>query len=502
MLKYILCAVLLAANCLNPVRAEMPAQEKVQQVKIEPHILVLFGATGDLTQRKLIPALFSLFKQGLLPENFILIGTGTEERSLEVFHKKISPLQPITNPAELSQWNQFLGKCFYHKVKMVAADFENLHSFVDSLEKKYGTKGNRLFYLATPSSAFLPIIQNLHDQKLVYKPVTSTEAWSRVIIEKPFGRDLESAEVLKGPISQQIDPSQTYLIDHYLGKELVKNMLTLRFSNPLFTKIWNRDFIEKVEITISEDLGIEGRGKFWEETGLLRDIVQNHLIQLVALAAMETPEKFNVEDIRNQKVKALEAIRPFDLADPKPQIVRAQYTSGKIQGKPVPGYREEEHVNPASNVESFVAAKILIDNERWEGVPFYVHAGKRLAERLAEIKVTFKDSTLASPNQLVIRVQPNEEIYLTFNSSLPGTDMEAPFKLHFNYKNDLGARIPDAYETLLAEAMLGHSQSFVRIDEIMASWRLFDPVLKKWSGKEAQDLLFYPAGSKGPDLSW
>ncbi len=518
MKKQFLAVCLLMLACLSFSFTEKKTIEPIANVQsmehVQPHIFVLMGATGDLAHKKLFPALFNLFHNGDLPKNFVMVGSAISPLTQEEFHQKIRQSLEANLPAKLKDpklWQEFINKFYYQKLDFAnAADYEKLKLFLDEKDKQFQTQGNRIFYLAIPPSFFPKVNQNLNDQKLMVRANKLEKSWSRIVIEKPFGHDLDSAVALQKHITNDFDSSQIYLIDHFLGKEVVQNLLPLRLSNPLFSKLWNRQGIDNVQITFSENIGIGTRGKFWEETGLLRDIIQNHLMQLLALIAMEPPTSLQADDIRAQKLKAVEAIRPFTLEDIEKQIVRGQYGSGMVDGKKAVGYRQEKDVPADSNVETFVAAKLMIDNERWQGVPFYLRAGKRLDKNLVEIVVTFKEDPTAllsgneskkySPNKLVIRVQPDPEIYLQFNTKLPGLHGEVKtLKMSFNYHNSLGVRIPDAYETLFYESMLGNSSLFVSIGEILASWRLYTPILSKWQAELPMNSFpNYPAGSFGP----
>ncbi len=507
-LIYITCFSFSFASANHQVSTPLlPTQAKEL---VSPHILVVMGLTGDLGQRKLIPALYHLFRLGQLPENFVIVGSARRALTPEAFQYMIreslaKALSPDLHDDTL--WEKFMAKCFYHQTDLDhPADYEALNTYLKQLDAQYETHGNRLFYLAVPPSFFSNVITQLYTQNLIPNDNKHTSApWGRIMVEKPFGHDWQSACELQKHISQYFDDSQIYLIDHFLGKEVVQNLLTLRFSNPLFAHAWNRQFIEHIQINFSEDIGVGTRGAFWEETGLLRDMVQNHLIQLVALIAMEPPTTMEAQVIREAKTDVIKSIRPFNVQQLDQQIIRGQYGLGLIQNETVPGYREEAQVDPLSKVETFVAAKFLIDNKRWQGVPFYLSAGKRLAERKTEIVITFKsgkNEEQLQPNQLVIRVQPDAEIYLTFNSKQPGINGEVGVvKMSFNYDKDLQVPIPDAYEVLLFEAMRGQIRMFAGLEEILASWNLFTPVLKAWQDEPAPTFPNYAAGTWGPEES-
>lgn len=454
----------------------------------EPHVLVIFGATGDLTQKKLIPALFHLSEDNKLPENFVYIAVGRKEKSSQEFQNDIR--QAIGKSANQETLQKIINKCFYYRLDFEQPqDFEKFNDYLKKIDQEHGTEGNRLFYLATPPSNFPSIIENLHHHDMLTHADTQ---WSRVVIEKPFGKDLESAAALQKHISQFLNENQIYLIDHYLGKEAVQNLPYFRFKNPLIESIWNHHFIDNVQITLSEDIGIGSRGKFWEETGLLRDIVQNHLIQLLALIAMEPPENFDASTISNQKADLIESIRPFSL-EVDPTIIRGQYDSGVINHQEVKAYREENDVPKASNRETFVAAKLFVDTPRWQNVPFYIRAGKRLAKKYTEIVINFKTPFSTMFNHLIIRIQPDENITLYMHSA-----ENKVYKHILKPTPSTNKRIPEAYENLLQECMNGNQKLFVTIREILMSWQLFTPVLQYWEKYPQANFPNYSSGSWGP----
>lgn len=454
----------------------------------EPHVFVIFGATGDLTQKKLIPALFYLSEENKLPGNFIYVAVGRKEKSPQEFQSDIQ--RALGKSINEKSLQGFIKKCFYYQLDFEhSQDFERFKDYLKTIDQEHGTEGNRLFYLATPPSNFPTIIENLHHQAMLSQ--TDTQ-WSRVVIEKPFGKDLESAMSLQKHISQFLEENQIYLIDHYLGKEAVQNLTSFRFQNPLIESIWNHDFIDNVQITLSEDIGIGSRGKFWEETGLLRDIVQNHLIQLLALIAMEPPENFEAASISNQKANLIESIRPFSL-EADPTIIRGQYDSGLINYQEVKAYRDENDVPKTSHRETFVAAKLFIDTPRWQDVPFYIRAGKRLSKKCTEIVINFKMPLSSMFDSLVIRIQPDENITLNMHSPENKAD-----KLVLKFFHSTDRRIPEAYENLLQECMKGNQTLFVTIREILMSWQLFTPVLQYWEKYPPADFPNYSSGSWGP----
>lgn len=492
----------------NPLIDEGSSLAKIP----ESCILVIFGATGDLTARKLIPALYNLAREGQLPPHFACIGFARREKTNEMFREEM--LAAIhqysrSKPINLELWNNFKEKLFYHQSEFDHDEgYESLNKTLQLLDTQLGTKGNRVFYLSTQPSFFPTVIEKLALHKLLYK-TDEKEHWSRVIIEKPFGHDLASAELLQQEIVRYLDESQIYRIDHYLGKETVQNLMVFRFSNSIFESIWNNHHIDSVQITVSEDMGIGTRGKFWEEAGMLRDIVQNHMMQLLSLVAMEPPTNIQPRAIHDEKVKVLESIRhiPYDQVD---QVsVRGQYSPGFINGEPVKGYREEDNVNPRSNIETYAALQLNIDNWRWAGVPFYLRAGKRLPKRTTEIAIIFKKapgylfqnySRNIESNILSIRIQPNEGISLKMNCKVPAlSTVIQPVKMDFQYGAYFGSTPPEAYERLICDCMAGDSTLFARTDEVMASWKLMTPILNYWAQTPPKNFPNYASGTWGPE---
>ncbi|NBO24743.1 MAG: glucose-6-phosphate dehydrogenase, partial [Chlamydiae bacterium] len=386
--------------------------------------------------------------------------------------------------------------------------YSSLKTFLDTLDVQYGTKGNRVFYLSTQPSFFTTIVKKLHENKLIYPIEEGSEKFSRVIIEKPFGHDLNSAHLLQNELMNYLKEEQLYRIDHYLGKETVQNLLVFRFGNSIFENLWNNRYIDHVQITVAEDIGIGTRGKLWEESGLIRDILQNHMMQLLSLVAMEPPTSLNAESIRDEKVKVLESIRPFDESTFETNAVRGQYGDGFINGAQVIGYRQEANVSPNSNVETFAALKLSIDNWRWYGVPFYIRGGKRLPKRTTEIAITFKDPPRVlfgkelvkeASNVLAIRIQPNEGISLKMNCKVPGPSIPIqPVKMDFKYGSYFGMMPPEAYERLIIDCIAGDSTLFARQDEVFNSWRILTPLLDYWSENTPQDFPNYQSGYWGP----
>lgn len=492
------------------------AEEARRSKAAEPCVLVIFGATGDLTGRKLLPALYNLAAEGQLPAHFACVGFARRPKSNDDFRGEMFEAvsqYSRSKPIDEDMWDNFSNQIFYHQSNFDEDDgYEKLAKLLSDLDKQFGTRGNRVFYLSTPPKNFPGIIKKLHQHKLLYDNQTVNK-WSRVIIEKPFGHDLKSAVALQKEITQYLDEDQIFRIDHYLGKETVQNLLVFRFGNPIFEAVWNNHNIDNVQITVAEEIGVGTRGNFFEEAGLLRDIVQNHMMQVLSLVAMEPPINFDANAIRDEKVKVVESVRPFPLHELDDYIVRGQYGPGFVDGKEVKGYRQEENVNPESTVETFVAMNLFIDNWRWAGVPFFLRAGKRLPKRCTEISIQFKRAPgflfkehlgTVDPNILVIRIQPDEGISLKFNCKVPGlAGPIQPVKMDFRYNSYFGGTPPEAYERLICDCMSGDSTLFARIDEVMASWKIFDPVLAAWERERAPRFPNYPAGSWGPiDADW
>lgn len=479
---------------------------------VSPCIMVIFGATGDLTGRKLLPALYNLARDGQLPGHFACVGFARREKSNETFrtemHDAVNKFSR-NRPVDKELWSSFNEQLFYHQSEFHDdKGYEELGRFLNALDNQFGTKGNRVFYLSTQPSFFPLIVEKLSKHRLIYDADQVLDKWSRVIIEKPFGHDLDSALKLQKELTKYLNESQIYRIDHYLGKETVQNLLVFRFSNSIFESMWNNHHIDHVQISVSEEIGVGTRGRFWEEAGMLRDIVQNHMMQLLCLVAMEPPTSFKADAIHDEKVKVMESIRPLPLDQLDQLAVRGQYGPGYIEGQEVKGYRQEENVDPSSNVETYAALKLSIDNWRWAGVPFYLRAGKRLPKRATEIAITFKDAPgylfqtntkKNEPNVLVIRIQPDEGISLKMNCKIPGlSSLIQPVRMDFHYGSYFGATPPEAYERLICDCMSGDNTLFARADEVLASWRLLTPVLQNWAEKKTNDFPNYPAGTWGP----
>lgn len=487
-----------------------PLQEDGQIGRVtEPCILVIFGATGDLTAKKLLPALYNLTRDGQLPAQFACIGfarrTKTHAQFREEAHTAIAKYSR-SKPVDENLWHSFEQQLFYHVSEFHEdAGYEKLKEFLADLDRKFGTKGNRIFYLATAASYFSLIVEKLHQAGLIYKVGENGQKWSRVIIEKPFGHDLATAHALQKELLNFLKEDQIFRIDHYLGKETVQNILVFRFANSIFESLWNNRYIDSVQITVAEDIGIGTRGNLWEESGYVRDIIQNHMMQLLTLMAMEPPVSLAARSIHDEKVKVLRAIRDIR---PDVDAVRGQYDKGFVAGKEVGGYRSEKDVNPESHVETYAALRLFIDNWRWEGVPFYLRGGKCLPKKATEIAIIFKhppgvlfqqNGKNNESNVLTIRIQPDEGISLKINCKVPGPSSPIqPVKMDFRYGSYFGMVPPEAYERLICDCILGDSTLFAREDEVFNSWRLLTPILEYWAAHPDKDFPNYAAGSWGP----
>jgi glucose-6-phosphate 1-dehydrogenase len=486
-----------------------PLKEEDQLSRVsDPCIFVIFGATGDLTAKRLLPAIYNLMREGQLPSQFACVGFARRPKTHDQFREEarqaISEYSRV-KPIEESVWASLKEQIFYHTSEFhLDEGYQSLKVFLTELDSRLGTKGNRVFYLSTASSFFPLICEKLHSAGLVYPEASTKDKWSRVIIEKPFGHDLNSAIALQKELLRFLREDQIYRIDHYLGKETVQNLLVFRFANSIFESLWNSRYIDHIQITVAEDIGIGTRGKLWEESGFLRDMVQNHMMQLLSLVAMEPPVNLAAGSIHDEKVKVIEAIRTIN----PPEVIRGQYAVGFINGEEVVGYRQEKDVNPSSNIETFVAMRLFLDNWRWAGVPFYLRGGKRLPKRVTEIAVSFKEPpsvlfqknhTKNESNVLAIRIQPEEGISLKINCKVPGPSSPIqPVKMDFRYSSYFGMAPPEAYERLICDCMLGDSTLFAREDEVFTSWRKLTPILDYWAKTVPQDFPNYPAGSWGP----
>lgn len=496
-----------------PKAATHPLEELgVSSRFIEPCILVIFGATGDLTARKLIPAIYNLAREGQLSPQFACVGFARREKTHEQFRQEMK--QAVSSfsrvkPIDEALWKNFQENLYYHRSEFHEEEgYDRLREVLKDLDAKLGTKGNRVFYLSTQPSFFPLICEKMQKCGLIYDADQVKDKWSRIIIEKPFGHDLNSAKALQQELLRFLKEEQIYRIDHYLGKETVQNILVFRFANSLFESVWNNRYIDHVQITVAEDIGIGTRGAFWEEAGMLRDIVQNHMMQLLSLMAMEPPVNLSADAIHDEKVKVLQAIRPFKQADFETSCIRGQYGEGFIGGAPAAGYRQEKNVSPTSNVETYAALRLFIDNWRWSGVPFYLRGGKRLPKRATEIAIVFKDppgvlfqqqNRRNEPNTLSLRIQPDEGTGLKINCKVPGPSSPIqPVKMDFRYGSYFGMSPPEAYERLIQDCILGDNTLFAREDEVLNSWRCLTPLIEYWQASKQADFPNYQAGTWGP----
>jgi glucose-6-phosphate 1-dehydrogenase len=482
----------------------------------EPCTMVICGATGDLTERKLGPALYNLLLGGFLPPEFTVVGFARRPWSDDAFRDHLR--QGVdrfsrNRPIKESIWDSFGQGIFYHQGDFDDAKaWQELRGLLDRIDRDRGTAGNRLFYLAVPPNLYPEIVRQLGDAGLAAsgdERPDGKKGWSRVIVEKPFGFDIASARHLNHEIRQVFSEQQVFRIDHYLGKETVQNLAVFRFGNGLFEPIWNRRYIDSVQITVAETVGVEGRGEFYDQTGALRDIVQNHALQLLAMFAIEPPVEFRAQDLRDEKLKVLRAIHEMSPDEVATNVVRGQYVSGWVEGVKMQSYRDEPEIRPDSDTETYVALKLEIGSWRWAGVPFYVRTGKAMPTRVTEVAVQFKSPPLAlfkragapniEPNILAIRIQPDEGILLRFGAKVPGQGMQIrSVNMDFRYGFSFAVDSPDAYETLLLDAMVGDASLFTRDDEVERAWEILDPILRAWESGGGGPVHFYGAGSWGP----
>jgi len=482
--------------------------------RIEPPprcLLVIFGASGDLTRRLLIPDLFGLYRERLLPEGFAVLGVSRTAYSDDAFRGllKDAALEQGRETFDEAQWNPFAARLFYHPADLEdPACYPGLNDRIRSVCAGQGIPGNIVFYAAVAPRHYASLVGRIGKADLA-DPSTDLPGFRRLIIEKPFGRDLASARALNRDVLTAFRDEQVFRIDHFLGKETVQNLFVFRFGNGIFEPLWNRNYIDHVQITVAETIGVEGRGDFYEEAGAVRDMIQNHLLQLLALVAMEPPNSLDGDDVRGEKLKLLRSIVRVDPSLAGEVCIRGQYSEGEIEGKKVSAYRAEKNVSPGSFTETYAAFRFSIDNWRWAGVPFYLRTGKRMARKVSEIAIQFrpapsmlfKDTACGQmeSNLLVINIQPEEGIYLRFGAKDPGPAVcVRPVDFHFTYREAFGARSTPAYGRLLLDVMHGDPTLFPREEDVEASWALLDPFLRRWGESPSRDLVFYPAGTWGP----
>jgi glucose-6-phosphate 1-dehydrogenase len=486
---------------------ERPEEEKAEPAP--PCAMVIFGATGDLTKRKLMPALYNLVESGLLPDRFAVLGVGRSQLADEEFCRRMEEdLRRFATVEVKDEHVEWLTR----RLRYVWGEAEDAGTFrrvaeaLKELDEEMGTEGNHLFYLAVPPSLFDDYVRQLGEAGLTRE---EEGRWRRVIVEKPFGHDLDSARALNRRLREVLRERQIFRIDHYLGKETVQNIMAFRFANGIFEPVWNRRYVDHVQITVAETVGVEGRGGYYEEAGALRDMVPNHMFQLLAFTAMEPPVSFAADALRDERVKVLSAIRPLSPEDVLRYTVRGQYGEGVIDGERVPAYRAESSVSPGSATETFTALELFVDNWRWAGVPFFLRTGKRLPQRRTEIAIQFKCPPLMlfrdtpverlDPNVLVLHIQPNEGISLRFEGKVPGPHVRlGTVKMEFEYADYFGSRPHTGYETLLYDCMMGDSTLFHRSDMVEAGWYVVTPILDVWKALAPRDFPNYAAGAWGP----
>ncbi|ADU30254.1 glucose-6-phosphate dehydrogenase [Evansella cellulosilytica] len=470
-------------------------------------VIVIFGATGDLAKRKLYPSIYNLYKKGQLSKKFAVVGVARRAWTNEIIRENVSASIKSEVEGDISDLDEFSNHFYYLPFDVTSkSSYHDLDNLINSLEDEYDIQGNRIFYMAMAPEFFGTIALNLKTEG-----VTNTKGWTRLVIEKPFGHNYDSAKKLNDEIREAFTEDEIYRIDHYLGKEMVQNIEVIRFANAIFEPLWNNRYISNVQITSSETLGVEDRGGYYENSGALRDMVQNHMLQMVSLLAMDPPIRLTTDEIRSEKIKVLRALRTIKGDKVEKYFVRGQYGPGKINNNEVPGYRSEDKVNPDSNTETFVAGKLMIDNHRWAGVPFYIRTGKRMKEKSTKIVIQFKElpmnlyyknkETLHS-NLLIIHIQPDEGISLTLNGKKLGpTGGTVPVRL--DYRNDGidGFNTPEAYERLLYDCMLGDATNFAHWDELDLSWNFIDAISEVWEKKSKKEPFLYPSGTMGPNES-
>ena len=480
-------------------------------IKSQPYIIILFGATGDLTLRKIIPALYNLFLDNWLPDQFVIIGSGRSKLSDKDFRKKL--LVGVNEfsrngKAKTAKWTKFSSHIFYYSADITnAATYKEFGKRIQHHQKELKKNAHVIFYLAVSPKYFGVIAENISKNNLAENPDNT-----RIVIEKPFGHDLESAKALNKQLDCLFQEKQIYRIDHYLGKETVQNIMAFRFANAILEPIWNRNYIQHVQISVLEKLGVEERGEYYEGAGALRDMIQNHLLQLLCFIAMETPINFSADEVRNRKVDVLKAMRKFSPEDIRTHAVRGQYGSGWMEGKEVVGYREEQKVKAESNTETFAAVKFFIDNWRWHDVPFYMRTGKRMHQSSSSISIQFRDvphfvfpseaTDNWQQNRLIISIQPEMSIRLQLQAKRPGLDMVLnTIDMVFDYDAAAVKETPEAYETLLLDIMEGDQTLFMRADQVEAAWEILMPLLNSWQSKKSVNFPNYAADSTGPETA-
>ena len=490
--------------------APNPLGEGLQEYRvIDPALMVIFGATGDLARRKLLPAIYNLAVQRVLPPGFAIVGVAKDDSSDAAFRKLVGDSireHSRTQPVNATVLKSLLESMRYRELSFDdSAGFKELDRFLDEVAAERHTSGNRVYYCATPPPTFPLIVGNLGAAGMARAP---RDGWRRILIEKPFGTDLRSARALNREVEGVFHEDQVFRIDHYLGKETVQNILAFRFANSIFEPIWNNQFIDSIQITVAEELGVEGRGGYYEGAGALRDIVQNHQLQLLTLVAMEPPISFDQGSVRDEKVKVLRAVCPLGPADVDANCVRGQYGPGWVLGEKVPGYRQEKSVDPRSRTETYTALNLTIDSWRWAGVPFYLRAGKRMPKRSTTIRVQFKRPPHLTfgrqamrevePNAITLHIQPEEGISLRFGAKVPSAGiLMRSVNMDFLYASSFLAEAPDAYERLLADCMAGDATLFTRKDEVETAWEIVDPIERRWKETQAR-FPNYDAGTWGP----
>ncbi len=492
------------AKATNPLREGLLSRSAP-----EPCSLVIFGATGDLTHRKLVPALYNLAADGALPPSISVVGFARREKTDEQFRTELEEAARKFSRQKINDdlWANFSGGIYYHRSEFTNLEgYESLARRLDELDAQRGTRGNRLFYLSAGPDQFPVILENLRKSGLNQAREGS---WSRVIVEKPFGIDLPSAIALNDMVEGSFAERDTFRIDHYLGKETAQNIMVLRFANAIFEQVWNARYLHHVQITASEPLGVEGRAGYYDKSGAMRDMVQNHLLQLLCLTAMEPPTDLTADAIRDEKVKVLRSLRPLTGPDVARHVVRARYAAGSVNGKDVVGYLDEANIPADSQTETYVALEAHIDNWRWAGVPFFIRVGKRLPKAATEIALHFKSvppvlfaqtGDAIDDNVLVIRIQPDEGVSLRMSAKLPGSALRIePVKMDFHYGTSFGKATPEAYERLLLDAMAGDATLFARRDEVEQAWKFVDAIRAAWDSGEGGPVVSYAAGTWGPD---